>query len=319
MLLLTPLQQWLLFIGVSFAVGCVAWRVVVAPGAMRLLSGARAAAVEEIERRVARAGMITGLVLFVAWVLRMVDQVRLFRDEFVPLSEDVGFLLFETFWGTVWMAQGVIVLLLTIAFRSASARHGVSGGPEIGPPETNSRRMSRPWMAAALLVVPLVASLALSSHAMSVDAWKPLIVTSDAVHVLAAGAWIGGLGLILTIGRPTSAGEYDRELFAAQIRGFSPMAMVSVTALLSMGIVLSWTHLTTVSDLWTMSYGRILSAKIFLAAGVLAVGFVNWRRGIPALETETGSRATWRRASLEVWLAMGVLLLTALLVHSVKP
>jgi hypothetical protein len=52
---------------------------------------------------------------------------------------------------------------------------------------------------------------------------------------------------------------------------------------------------------------------------VVAAGFVNWRWGVPVVETEAGARATKRRAAWEVALAAGVLLLTAVLVHSPKP
>ena len=97
------------------------------------------------------------------------------------------------------------------------------------------------------------------------------------------------------------------------------MALVSASVLLSMGIVLAWTHLTAVSDLWTMGYGRVLSAKVGLAGVVFAAGFVNWRRGVPALDSDAAVKAMERRAVWEVVLAVGVLLLTAMLVHSVLP
>jgi len=316
---LVPFQQWVLFVGVLFVIGCVAWRVLVAPGAMRLLASAYSPQVFEIERRVARAGFVAGLILLGTWVLRMVTQVILFRDPFVPISEDLSFLLFDTFWGTVWMAQGVIIALLAITFWLAAARRTVTGSHETGSPTPRSWTMSPPWWAAAVLVLMLVASLAMSSHAMGVESGRPLIVTADAVHGLAAGIWIGTLGVILTIGRRTFAADSSRDLFAAQIRAFSPMAIVGVIALVSMGTVLAWTHLTTWSDLWTITYGRLLAAKIALTAVVLAVGFVNWRKGIPVLGTESGSRGITRLARVEVGLAMGVIVLTALLVNSVKP
>lgn len=316
--LLTFLQQWLLFAGVSFVVGCVAWRIVVAPGAMRLLTGPQRSAVAGIERRIASAGLLTAVVLLGTWVLRMVVQVMAFRDPFVPLSEDVSFLLFETFWGTIWMAQGVIIPLLAVAFWRASKVAEAGSGSEVRTPG-RSGGVAGSWIVATVLAILLAVSLALSGHAMSVESWRPLIVTSDAVHTLAAGTWIGTLGLILTAGRPAPGDPGRLGLFAAQIRSFSPMAIVSVAALVTMGVVLAWTHLTAFSDLWSINYGRVLAVKIFLAAGVLAAGFVNWRKGIPDLSTESGVQATWRRAAVEVLLAMGVLLLTAFLVHSVKP
>jgi putative copper export protein len=313
--LLATFQQWTLLAGFVVVMGCVAWRVAVAPGAARLLPADRAPALGSIERRVAVAGTIAGLVLIGAWLLRMVVQVRGFRDPFVPLREDVTFLLFETFWGTVWMAQGPIVALLTLALWRAGAAS--SARSESVPPRWRSPDWA--WRAAAVLALGLAATLALSSHAMGVDSWRPLIVTMDALHAVTAGSWIGALGLILAVGRHAGGIPPGPGLFAAQIRGFSDLARVSVALLLTTGVVLAWTHLSAVSDLWATTYGRILAAKIGLAAAVFAAGFVNWRRGVPVVETEAGARSMKRRAAWEVALAAGVLLLTSVLVHSPKP
>jgi putative copper resistance protein D len=153
---------------------------------------------------------------------------------------------------------------------------------------------------------------------MGLASWRALFVTVDGLHTVAAGSWIGSLGVILAVGRRVE-GAPANELFAAQIRSFSPMALVSVSVLLSMGIVLAWTHLSEVSDLWTLGYGRVLSAKVGMAGAVFVAGFLNWRRGVPALDTAAAVEATQRRAAWEVALAVGVLLLTAVLVHSVLP
>jgi copper transport protein len=141
----------------------------------------------------------------------------------------------------------------------------------------------------------------------------------DALHAVTAGSWIGALAVVLIVGRAARGSPVGLDLFAAQIRSFSPLAIVSVTLLLSTGVGLAWSHLTELSQLWTMTYGRVLAAKIGVAAVVLAVGLVNWRRGVPRVETEAGYLETHQRAAWEVGLAAGVLLLTAVLVHSPKP
>jgi copper transport protein len=165
----------------------------------------------------------------------------------------------------------------------------------------------------------LVATLALSSHAMGVDSGRPLIVAADGVHALASGSWIGSLAIILTVGHPAERSEANVAVFAAQLRAFSPVAIVSVSALVAMGVVLAWTHLDVPSSLWTTSYGRILSAKIGVASLVFAAGFWNWRLGLPYSDTVDGAAEVRRRAALEVGLAAGVMLLTAILVHAPKP
>ena len=309
--LVAVFQQWLLFIGFSLAMGCVAWRTIVAPGAARSLQGDSAQALRTLETKVAGAGLVSGLVLIGAWILRMVAQVMGFRDPFVPLWEDISFLLFETFWGTVWMVQGVVVVLLTAAFLGARrTRTGVPGGGFA------SKRW--PWRTATILTLALAATLALSSHAVGLDSRRGFFVTVDGLHAVAVGSWIGCLAVILSVGRAAQVAPAD-DLFGAQIRSFSPMAQLSVAVLLSMGIVLAWTHLTAVSDLWSMTYGRLLSAKVALAGVVFGAGFLNWRRGVPALDMEMARRETRRRAAWEVGVAVGVLLLTAVLVHSPLP
>jgi copper transport protein len=316
---LATLQQWVLFAGVGVVVGCGAWSVVIAPRAARLIGDTRASGLRRIQGRVAGVGAATVLVLVAAWMLRGVVQVMGFRDPFAPLSEDVSFLLFETFWGTVWMAQGAILPLLAIAFWRARGPLRDEAGIGSTMTDGSAFRLSGSWGVALALVLMLVATLALSSHAMGVDSGRPFIVTADAVHTLASGSWIGSLGIILTVGHPTERSGDNVALFAAQLRAFSSMAIVSVSALIAMGVVLAWTHLDVPSSLWTTQYGRILFAKIGVAGLVFAAGFWNWRVGLPHCETSDGAAAVRRRAALEVSLAAGVMLLTAVLVHSAKP
>ncbi|MDH3208051.1 MAG: CopD family protein [Gemmatimonadota bacterium] len=298
---LTTFQQFALFVGVVIAVGCVAWSLVIAPRAERLVAESERAGLVRVERGVGSVGLLAASALVGGWLLRGIVQLMAFRDPFVPLGEDVSFLLFDVFWGTVWMGQGALVILLVPAF--AFARPRVDGEGSGGS-----------WWAAGVLTLAIVASLSLSSHAMGVESGRPLIVTADALHLLTAGSWIGSLALILAVGR-----RGGRPVYAAQLQSFSPVAVVSVTTLTVMGVVLAWTHLVTPSDLWTGTYGRVLSAKVVTACLVFALGFLNWRKGLPAVETEEGAADVHRRAAFEVSVAVGVLLLTAVLVHSPKP
>jgi putative copper export protein len=310
---LTTFQQWLLFTATVLVVGCVAWRVRVVPGALRALRVAGSSGVAGAERRVASLGFAATGVLAVAWILRMVVQVMGFRDPFVPLWDDVSFLLFEIFWGTVWMGQGVVIALLaaTLWLAGRGGKGHAASGADHAP------GISVAWAAAALFVIALAGTLALSGHAMGVESGRALAVTADAVHTLAAGVWIGSLAVILTVGR--ESGAEDSTFFAAQIRSFSPMALVSAGALVAMGVLLAWKHLHAVSDLWSLQYGRILSAKLALVLLIFGLGFWNWRQGLPAADTPDGAAAVRRRAAWEVLLAVGVILLTAVLVHSPKP
>lgn len=277
-------QRGLLFAGVLLVTGAVAWRRVVAPAFVR-----ESLDPAPVTHQVARLGAGSALLLLVVWGLRLVVQLRDFRDPFVPVHEDLAFLLGETFWGTVWMAQGVILGALLLAL------------------------MRRWWRLAEWGVVLLVLTLALSSHAMSVPFNRPLAVAVDAGHLLAAGCWMGTLAVILSVSRqePTH--------LAVQLRAFSPLAMGAVSVLVFMGVVLSGVHLGEVRSLWAASYGRVLVAKVILASGVLFLGFLNWRRGLPSLDTPDGPQRVRRRATWEVALAAAVLVATALLTGTPMP
>jgi putative copper export protein len=308
---LAALQQWVLFLGTTLVVGCVTWRVFIAPRATILLpfpAGADSA-LTLIGKRVAVTGLLVTVVLLAAWVLRLVVQVMGFRDPFVPLWDDVSLLLFELFWGAVWMAQGAVLLLLGATFWRLRATPGHD--PARVPPL---------WWAATALALGLVATLALSSHAMGVERAVPVAVTVDGLHALAAGGWIGSLAVILTAGRtPPMSTEPDVAVFTAQIRSFSPIALASGVVLVIMGTALAWTHVQSFANLWGTTYGRLLSAKIGVAALVFAAGFWNWRTGLTISGRPEGAASVRRRAGGEVLLAVGVLLLTAVLVHSTKP
>jgi copper resistance protein D len=313
--LFAPLQQWFLFSGVLLLVGCVAWRIVVASGAASALGPSSAGSLAAVESRVSTTALIVTLLLLPVWGLRMGVQLIGFRDPFVPLSEDLSFLVRDTFWGTVWLAQGAVILLLVGAFwvtrvavRSQSDQGAAKGFPSAGIG----------WWIAGLLVALLTFTLALSSHAMGVTEYRNLAVAADGLHTLTGGAWIGALALILAFGRGAGMDGGSR-LLAAQLRSFSPMAIAAVAVLVTMGVYLSWTHLSTPSDLWASSYGRVLSLKVLAAGVVFILGFLNWRVGLPSMDAPGGDRKVRRQATLEVVVALAVLLLTAVLTQTPKP
>jgi len=308
--LLTTMQQGLLFSATIFIVGCVAWRVVVAPGAAAALS-AEASFLAPVAHSVVRWSRASAVFVALAWAMRGVLQVIAFRDPFAPLWDDVSLLLFQTVWGTVWMGQGLVVVVLLVTLWL-----GVRDTTE---QDDFTFRVSPVWWGLVLLVLSLCATLAFSGHAMGADSWRNAALTADGLHTFSAGIWIGTLSVILLDARSTSATDRAPAIFGAQIQRFSPLAMVGVGTLLTMGGALSWTHLTTVSDLWATGYGRILSAKIGLVLLILGLGFWNWRQGVPVSDSAEGGESIRRRGAWEVGFAAGVIILTSILVHSTKP
>jgi len=81
----------------------------------------------------------------------------------------------ETTFGSVWMAR---MLLIVIILGVTTVRPAIVGRD----------------LVTACLVAVLLASLAGTGHAQIEEGWMSLVhVGSDAAHLLAAGAWLGGL------------------------------------------------------------------------------------------------------------------------------
>lgn len=125
-----------------------------------------------------------------------------------------------------------------------------------------------------------------------------LMLGSDAVHLLAAAVWTGGLtGLALTLRAgyrthrgstgalltasafPASVVGNEAELSAedgAQIlRRFSAVALASMAALTLTGIAMAWTILDGPESLWGTPYGLTLLLKLSLATAVAMLAVWN--------------------------------------------
>jgi putative copper export protein len=313
--LFPALQRGLTYALLLPAFGAVGWRLWIAGGASALVEDdAHRLELGRVSVGMARAGAwCLGLFLPV-WALRLPAQLMGFRDPFAPLSEDLAFLIGETFWGTVWLAQGSLALMGFGLFLHLAMRPPEPIAPRVpwGAPEPPPR-VPGGWRMAGLVMVGLALTLALMSHALSVPFNRPLAVALDALHAGAAGVWIGGLALILGSGRGVPA------LLAAQLRAFSPIAMASVGVLLFAGILLSSQHLMRWENLWISPYGRVLALKGGMALVVMGVGALNWRRGLPSAHTLEGAQSLRNRATLEVGLTLVVLALTALLTGMSMP
>jgi len=213
--------------------------------------------------------------------------------------------LLETRGGHVWLVRHGLLLLLA-AF--------------LAVPLDVRRRVD--WRAArgetALLGLAALGAGAAAGHAAALPGALAAIAT-DTVHVLAAGAWVGGLlPLALLLRRAGRAEGADaRPLAVLAARRFSRLALACVLALVASGSVIAWAQVGSVAGLVGTAYGRLLLGKLALLAPILALAALNRRRHLPALGGEAlrvGRPAMRRLARFvagEAALALAVLGLAA--------
>ncbi|HEX8317048.1 copper resistance CopC/CopD family protein [Longimicrobium sp.] len=221
-------------------------------------------------------------------------------------GEQLTALVTGTVWGLGWLLQAIATCAFVMGMLIARAPHGRTAG----------------WMGAAGSVVLLAAVPGLSGHAAGVEGLTAVAIVSDALHVLAAGAWIGSLLMVLAIGIPatlgTTAAAYGA--VAMMVRAFSPMALISGAVVGATGVVSALLHIGAVDNLWGTGYGRALLLKVALLTLVGATGFYNWRRVLPGLGADdAGTRRLQRSARVELAIAAAVLLVTAVLVALPTP
>lgn len=125
----------------------------------------------------------------------------------------------------------------------------------------------------------------------------------DTVHALTAGLWVGGLVVLVALGRSAEPRTLHR---------FSALAVASVLTLIVTGTLNSLRHLKAVEELWQTSYGLTLAAKLVLVASTLAAAAVSRRR----LHQK---RVPLRSVRFEAALTVVVLAVTALLSVTAPP
>jgi copper transport protein len=151
----------------------------------------------------------------------------------------------------------------------------------------------------ALLVAP-----ALSGHALDRDQPRLLSVPIDVVHLASAAMWFGGLVSLVYVVPRAALDDGERRAAAAR---FSAAALIAVAALGASGVVRAVTELSSVSQLWSSSYGRVLLVKTSLFLPLLGVGWLNRALVLRAFERLR------RSALVEVTVITGIVVAVAIL------
>jgi copper resistance protein D len=152
----------------------------------------------------------------------------------------------------------------------------------------------------------IIASSALTSHAMARLEDRVPLVFLTALHQLATAAWLGGLPFLLIAIRRTTSPEFARQLSAR----FSQLALGSVVALASAGVILSFSYVGSIKAVYGTSYGAMVATKALLFGLLLFLGALNFqlvRRG----ETSTILTSLKRFGEAEIGIGITVILTAA--------
>ncbi|MEP7199200.1 MAG: CopD family protein, partial [Chloroflexota bacterium] len=235
------------------------------------------------------------LVLFVGTIVSQLLQAA------AASESSLGDVLAQSIWlqtltrtrfGQAGLARIVLVDVLLVLFAA-------SGSPDRGRIRWlwNARALDVLYAAFAALIL---FTFSLGSHAAAANDTLKLALIADGLHLLAIGAWMGGLfvlALVLSpqadtpiaddrlptvdvhslpaISRPLSTVTAFTPVLLIILRRFSNLAVVSVAAFALTGLYSAWRQVGYVNALVGTPYGITLMLKSVVIVPVLLMGLIN--------------------------------------------
>jgi putative copper resistance protein D len=290
------LARWIHFGAVFVLFGSALFWTCVGNG--RRLPGARGATVLLL-RVAASLAALSGLAWLAGIVASMTNGLASVFD-----SEMLGLFFTQTEFGPV--------SILRLGLLAGAVLVAVS-------PSTKS------WFFAAfgLIGALLLIDQAWLGHAAEGGAglYGATMIAVYAVHVLAAGAWVGGLPpLLFALAEPGPRSADDARINALAILSpYSAMAMVAVGLIVVSGAANAGFRVGFDFDrLLDTDYGVVLALKAAVVAAMLALACFNRFVAMPRLREGSASLARLR-ASVAVELALGLAVLAVAAVLGVTP
>lgn len=212
---------------------------------------------------------VIGILLSMAAMLHMAKTMSGMSSVMELHHHILQMILMDTDVGLTWMVR---IASLTVAVIAATL---------------NQRAPALSLRLVTLCGAIALATLAWTGHgAMDEGSRRYLHFTSDIVHLLAAGSWLGALAAFALLLRSNNlTGDLQIRLLARMLTGFESAGALIVATLAITGVV---NYLLVVGPvletLTTSTYGALLSLKVFLFAGMLVFAAVNRFHLSPLLE-----------------------------------
>ena len=244
-----------------------------------------------LSARVRRRARTIGLVaVFTAWYASALTPFFRTADPTLGLGlwwDQTWLVLVDTPAGRFWLARQVA---LTVAVAAVIVWR---------------RKLSRPRGPAAVALIALTAAAvceAWAGHAATLTSGSMLVGLAATAHVLAAGAWAGGLGVLAWCLVPTlrQARGHRGRLLGPVWRAYSPVAAISTVVLLATGLIEAGHHMPGLGAVTSTVYGAGVAAKTVLMVVALGLAAVNTAAVHPELAARAGVRLPYgvRRLTL---------------------
>jgi putative copper resistance protein D len=272
------------FFAAMLTFGMSAYLWAYAPERLRL-------ALSPVARRIVLIASIVALITAIAWLA--LESAAMADDWSAAIDpEAIAAVLTDTAFGAVWAAHLVLAAALVAVVAFWRAR----------------------WGATSLVSAGLLASLGLVGHAaMQTGAEGVLHRANHALHLMAAGGWLGGLVPFAMCIRAYQRDDLRKDAVRA-MAGFSFWGQLIVAAIVLTGVVniALTSHHPPLPP--TTPYRALLVAKLVIVAIMIALALFNRFVLAPRIKTSANALATLRATSLaEIALGCVVVALVSVL------
>ncbi len=291
------------FAATIVAAGVVIFEVTVAAPAFAAAAGM---VNPEISRLRSRWAWLAWASLAVAAVSGAIWLVLLAGDIYAaPIAEvwrdgGVWTVASETRFGQVSLARLAAAALLAASL--PTLKRAANRGP---------RRAGAVVLATAVLIGP-----AWTGHAGATPGIAgEFPLAADALHLLAAGAWLGGLPPLAMLLATAWRQKEPRwaTVTAIAVQRFSLLGVISVSTLLASGVANSWYEIGTFNNLFATSYGRLVLIKIGLFAAMIGFASINRFYLTPRLTSAGTVRRLYHGSFVETGLGFAAVIVVGFL------
>lgn len=231
-------------------------------------------------RKLLVAAVFLALTTAVLWFLFTVAQMA-GAPAAMGDPQTLRLVLFHTGFGTLWSGRLILaVVLATLAL------------------------FVRRFRISFIIVSALfAASLALTGHAAGGAGWPGSVHgIADAIHLLCAGIWLGGLCELLIVLRAAPS------LAGIALRRFSALAIPAVALVVISGAANALAIVPDWAAFAGTRYGVLLIVKVALAAAMIALALLNRLIFVPQLERNSAAARNLRR-SIAAEIVLGAIVL----------
>ena len=291
------------FAAIIIAAGVVIFEVTIAAPALAATGGAPDGAIDRLRSRwswLVWAGLGVAAVSGAIWLVLLAGDIYAAPIGEVWRNGGVWTVASETRFGQVSLVRLAAAVLLG-AFLPILRR---SAGQRI-------------WsVGATILSIAVLIGPAWTGHAGATPGIAgEFPLAADAIHLLAAGAWLGGLPPLAMLLAAARRGKDPRwaTVTAIAVRRFSLLGVISVSALLASGIANSWYEVGTINNLFATPYGQLVLIKIGLFAAMVGLASINRFYLTPRLATAGTIRRLYHTSLAETGLGFAAVVVVGFL------